>query len=70
MQEIQKTYPEINAINSVKECNLALRMGYNTIDGVKPEFKAELQSRLAAIEDRRRRLLATSKHIQKTQGAR
>ena len=58
-----KTYPEINAINTVKDCRLALRMGYNNLDSVKDEFKADLQDRLNAIEERMRRLKATEKHI-------
>lgn len=54
-----KTYPEINAM-SLRECIQALAMGYRTRDNVKPEFLADLDSRLAAIEERKRRLEATA----------
>ena len=49
------TYPEINAINSVRDCRLALVMGYNNLDSLKPEFQPELRSRLAAIEEEKNR---------------
>ena len=65
-----KSYPEINAINSVRDCQAALRMGYNNFDSVKPEFQPELKSRLEAIEDRMRRLKATEKQIKATRSAR
>lgn len=61
------TYPEVNAIATVKDCRLALRMGYNNFDSVKPEFQADLKMRLGAIEDRMRRLLETEKFIRKIQ---
>lgn len=41
---------------SAAECRAALRMGYNTRDNVKPEFLADLDARLAAIEERLRQL--------------
>jgi len=58
-----KTYPEINEINTVRDCNLALAMGYNCLDSLKPEYRGDLRDRLAAIEARRRRLVATEARI-------
>lgn len=62
------TYPEINAIKTVKECRAALRMGYNNFDSVKPEFQKDLKDRLDAIEDRMRRLIATGNRIKAVKG--
>lgn len=59
-----KTYPEINAIATVDDCNAALGMAIRTIDNVKPEFKQDLLDRMDAIEERRRRLIATNKRRQ------
>lgn len=64
------TYPEINAITSVRDCRLALRMGYNNLDSLKPEFQADLKSRLEAIEDRMRRLIATENRIRAAKAVR
>lgn len=55
-----RTFPEINAIATIAECNAALVMGRNCYDSVKPEFQPELRERLKAIEERRRRLTATA----------
>jgi len=63
-------YPEINAITTVKACRLALRMGYNNLDSIKPEHRPELQARLDAIEDRMRRLAATEARIRVIRSAR
>ena len=60
------SYPEVNALNSVKDCRAALSMGYNNFDSVKDDFKPELKGRLEAIEDRMRRLIATEKQIKAT----
>lgn len=59
-----KTFPEINAIATVAECDAALRMGYNTLDNVKAEHQQDLRDRLEAIEERRRRLIETNKRRQ------
>ena len=67
---MKQTFPEINAINSVRDCRLALRMGYNNFDSVKPEFQPELKARLEALEERMRRLKATQAFIGKLQGVR
>ncbi len=48
----KKSYPEIDAIKTAKEVRAALRMGYNTLDNIKPEFKQDLEDRLAALEAR------------------
>ena len=55
-----KTYPEINAINTAAECAAAIRMGINCYDSVKPEFQPEPRDRIAALEERMRRLNATA----------
>lgn len=51
-----ETYPEIEGLKSVRDCRLALRMGYNNLDSVKSEFQPELKLRLVAIENRARLL--------------
>jgi hypothetical protein len=60
----QKTYPEITLIATVADCNAALRMGHNTLDSIKPECKQDLIDRLAAIEERKRLLVARNKRRQ------
>jgi hypothetical protein len=65
-----KTYPEINEIRTAAECAAAIRMGINCYDNVKPEFQQELKDRLAALEERMRRLQQTGKRIRETEAAR
>ena len=49
-----KTFPEIEAMTSIKDVTGALRMGYNCLDSVIDSFKPELKARLDALEHRRR----------------
>lgn len=57
-----QTYPEINSM-SLQDLRHALVMGVNAYDAIKPEYQADLRSRLDAIRDRIRRLTATGRRI-------
>ncbi len=50
-------YPEINKMN-LRDTREALKLGRNMRDSVKAEFLAELDSRLAALDEHHRALLA------------
>lgn len=52
----KRIFPEIERMTSLKDVRAALRMGYNTFDNVKDEFKPELTERLEALEARRKYL--------------
>jgi hypothetical protein len=55
-----KTYTEINGLN-LKQTAAALAMAYTNRDAMKPEARKDLDDRIAALEDRKRRLEATEK---------
>lgn len=61
------SYPEINAL-SLQECRAALAMGLNNIDSIKPEYRADVQARIDAFQERIRRLEWTEEYITKTTG--
>jgi hypothetical protein len=60
-----KPYHEVNELN-LREVNLALKMAYNNLDALRPEARPELQGRIAALEERKRRLEWTEAHVQAT----
>ena len=56
--------PEINALN-LQECRAALAMGLNNIDSIKPEYRADVQARIDAFQERIRRLEWTEESIRR-----
>jgi hypothetical protein len=64
-----KTFPEINGMNR-RDLTEAIKLGHMNYDSVKPEFQADLRDRLAAMEERLRRLDWTEMQIKATRKAR
>lgn len=63
-----RTYPEINGL-SLAEARHALVLGSIAMRSVRPEYRADLEDRLAAIRDRIRRLETTGQRIAAIQAA-
>lgn len=64
-----KTSPEINGLD-LAGVRLAINLAELNLDSVRPDYRAALESRLAHLRDRERRLTATDQRIAAIQGRR
>ena len=64
-----KTFPEINGLN-LDGVRLAIKLAEANLASIKPDYRATLESRLAHLRDRERRLTATNQRIAAIQGRR
>lgn len=58
MKNTQATYPEIDSMNSLRDINEALNLGWLNRNNVKPECLQDLDNRLAALYRRALQLQA------------
>lgn len=62
MKNTQATYPEINALN-LRDVEAALKLASVNFDLLTPDAARATLPRIYALQDRRRRLLATDRRI-------